>query len=125
MRVWDTLRALQAVRQLPDIDPGKISLAARGEMCAVALYAALLDGKVRTLILDHPPATQNAPGQRDGRGPAIEMLNCLRITDLPQVAGLLWPTEIVFGGSTPSSYRWAEELYGRLGAPGRVSRVPA
>ncbi len=123
MRVWDTLRALQAVRQLPEVDPRRVSLAARGEMCAVALYAALLDGDVRTLILDGAPATQNAPGQRDGRGPAIEMLNCLRITDLPQVAGLLWPTELVLVGATPATYRWSKEVYDRLGPPGRVSWI--
>ncbi len=123
MRVWDTLRALQAVRQLPEVDPQRVSLAARGEMCAVALYAALLDGGVRTLILEGAPATQDAAGQRDGRGPAIEMLNCLRITDLPQVAGLLWPAELVLVGETPATYRWAEEIYRRLGAPGRATRV--
>lgn len=123
MRVWDTLRALQAVRQFAEVDPQRVALAARGEMCAVALYAALLDGGVRTLILDGAPPTQNSAGRRDGRGPAIEMLNCLRITDLPQVAGLLWPTELVLVGDTPDSYRWAEDLYRQLGAPGRVTRT--
>lgn len=123
MRVWDTLRALQAVRQLPEVDAQQISLAARGEMCAVALYAALLDGNVRTLILEDPPATQNVAGEKDGRGPAMEMLSCLRLTDLAQVAGLLWPTTLVFAGNAPSSYDWTEATYHRLGAPGRMTRV--
>jgi hypothetical protein len=60
------------------------------------------------------------------------MLNCLRITDLPYVAGLLWPTELVFtaekedravSGERPASYRWSEALYARLGAPGVVRHV--
>lgn len=123
MRVWDTLRALQAARQLPEVDPHNISLAARGEMCAVALYAALLDGNVRTVILENPPATQNAASEKDGRGPAVEILNCLRITDLAQVAGLLWPAELVIAGDAPAAYEWAEEVYRQLGAPGRASRV--
>jgi cephalosporin-C deacetylase-like acetyl esterase len=123
LRVWDTLAALQAVRALPQVDANQVSLAARGEMAAVALYAALLDGQVRTLFLEAPPATQNAPSQPDGRGPAIEMLNCLRVTDLPYVAGLLYPTELVFIGESPSTYDWAEALYRRLGSPGRVCRV--
>jgi hypothetical protein len=89
-------------------------------MAAVALYAALLDGNVRTLFLDSPPATQNAPSRPDGKGAAIEMLNCLRITDLPQIAGLLYPTEIVFIGERPSTYAWAEEQYQRLGVPGKI-----
>lgn len=119
MRVWDTLRAIEAVRALPGVDKGQIALAARGEMAAVALYAALLDGRVHTLLLESPPATQNAGGRPDGRGPAIEMLNCLRITDLPQVAGLLFPAEIVLAGDRPAAYTWAEDLYRKLGAPGK------
>jgi len=121
MRVWDTLRALQAVRAL--VDSKRIALAARGEMAAVALYAALLDGGVQTLILDSPPPTQNAGGQPDGRGPAIEMINCLRITDLPDVAGLLCPTELVIIEHGPQSYAWPEELYRALGSAEKFHRV--
>lgn len=121
MRVWDTLRALAAVRELPEVDADRIILAGSGEMAAVALYAALLDGKVSAIILHNPPATQNAPSHKQGIGPAIEMLNCLRITDLPQVAGLLFPAELVFVGPRPQSYLWAEELYSGLG--GRVCHV--
>ena len=65
MRVWDTLAALQAVRSLPQVDGQHVSLAARGEMAAVALYTALLDGQMRTLFLEAPPATQNAPSPID------------------------------------------------------------
>jgi hypothetical protein len=121
MRVWDTLRALAAVRKLPEVDAGRMMLAGSGEMAVVALYAALLDGDVRAIILHDPPATQNTPSHKQGIGAAIEMLNCLRITDLPQVAGLVFPAELVFVGPRPSSYLWAEELYSRLG--GRVCHV--
>jgi dienelactone hydrolase len=123
LRVWDTLRALEAVRTLPQVAGSPLSLAARGEMAAVALYAALLDGQIQTLFLEAPPASQTEPSQKDGRGPAIEMLNCLRITDLPQVAGLLFPTELVFVGDCPATYTWAEELYRMLGASGKFRRI--
>ena len=123
MRVWDTLRALEAVRHLPYVDGKRVALAASGEMAAVALYAALLDGHVNSLVLDTPPETHNAPGQLDGRGPAVEMLNCLRITDLPQVAGLLYPTELTFLGEFPIAYGWTMDLYDRLGAPGKLLRL--
>lgn len=121
MRVWDALRALAAVRKLPEVDSGRIALAGSGEMAVVALYAALLDGGIDSVILHNPPATQNAPGDQHGIGDAIEMLNCLRITDLPQVAGMLFPAELVFLGPRPSSYLWAEDLFFKLG--GRVSHV--
>ena len=123
MRVWDTLRALEAVRGLPGVDGQALSITARGEMAVVALYAALLDGRIRTIILDSPPATQNAPSRPDGRGEAIEMLNCQRITDLPQVAGLLYPAEIVFVSERPETYIWAEELYHKLGPPGKITHL--
>lgn len=124
MRVWDTLRALEALRAIPAVKGQPISLAARGEMAAVALYAALLDGNIHTLFLQSPPATQNAPSRPDGRGEAIEMLNCLRITDLPQVAGLLFPTEIIVTGDYPDTYNWARDLYRTLGKPDLFRHIP-
>ena len=123
MRVWDALRALEAARTLPGVIPGRLSIAARGEMAAVALYAALLDGRVRTVLLESPPDTQNAASEKNGRGPAIEMLNCLRHTDLSQIAGLLHPAEVVIAGDFPSSYQWAEDLRRRLGSPASFRRV--
>jgi len=123
MRVWDALRGLEAARALPGVDASQIAIAGRGEMAAVALYAALLDGRIRHVFLDSPPATQNAGSQKDGKGPAIEMLNCLRHTDLPYVAGLLHPARITIAGEFPATYVWAEELYRRLGSPGSLQRM--
>jgi len=123
LQVYDVLRALEAVRSLEEVDAGQVALAARGEMCAAALYAALLDGRLRALFLESPPATQNAASSPDGTGPAIEMLNCLRYTDLPQVAGLLWPLDLALIGDVPDTYAWAENLYQRLGQPGRLQRL--
>jgi hypothetical protein len=51
------------------------------------------------------------------------MLNCLKYTDLAQVAGLLFPTRLVFTGDCPDSYAWAEQLYCRLGAPENFQRL--
>ncbi len=123
MRVHDTLRALEAVRELPEVDEGRVALAARGEMAAVALYAALLDGKLSALILESPPATQNEGSNPDGTGPAIEMLNCLRFTDLPYIAGLLCPLPVVLVGERPETYDWARDLYARLGVPSKFVEV--
>lgn len=114
MQVYDALRAIELLRSLPDVDPDRIAIAGRGQMAAVALYAALLDGNLEAVVLEQVPATQNAPSNPDGTGEAIEMLNCLRFTDLPHVAGLLFPAELVFVGSRPDSYEWAEEVYERL-----------
>ena len=77
-----------------------MSIAARGEMTVVALYAALLDGRINSVLLESPPATQNSASQQNGKGPAIEMLNCLRYTDAPQIAGLLYPAGVVIATTT-------------------------
>ncbi len=123
MRVYDVLRCLEALRQFPGIDPDQISIVAQGEMAVVAAYAALLDGNVKALVLKDPPPTQNIPSQPDGAGEAIEMLNCLRITDLPQVAGLMFPNELVAIGELPDSYKWAEKLYSSLNKPMSFKKV--
>ena len=123
MRVYDVLRCLEALRKIPGIDPDGISLLAQGEMAAIAPYAALLDGHIQTLMLKNPPATQDVPSQRNGRGEAIEMLNCLRITDLPQVTGLMFPNELVVIGEWPDTYTWTEDLYRNLLRPDAYQKV--
>ncbi|MEQ9287187.1 MAG: alpha/beta hydrolase family protein [Cyclobacteriaceae bacterium] len=114
MRVYDVLRCLEVLRQLPGVDIENISIIAEGEMAAIASYACLMDEKVKSLWLKNPPATQNAPGQPDGTGMAIEMLNCLRITDVPQVTGLMYPRELVAIGEWPASYDWVKQVYETL-----------
>ena len=116
MRVYDVLRALELLRALPGVNRDKIGIAASGEMAVVAMYAALLDGNMSLVILKDPPATQNAPSSPDGKGAAIEMLNCLRVTDLPQVAGLLYPANVTVAGTMPKGYLWAKAVYGALNA---------
>ena len=123
MRVYDVLRCLEALRELPGIDPNHISIVAQDEMAVVASYAALLDGKVSTLILKDPPASQNLSSPPDGTGPALEMLNVLRITDLPQVAGLMFPKQLISIGDFPNEYQWVKDLYQKLGSPQNFKKV--
>ncbi|MBK8506696.1 MAG: hypothetical protein IPL46_33630 [Saprospiraceae bacterium] len=114
MRVYDVIRCLDVLTQLPGIDSQQIYMAAEGEMVAVASYAALLNGNIAGLIIKDPPATQNKGSEPSGRGEAIEMLNCLRVTDLPQVTGLMFPRKIISVGKIPDTYHWVEKLYARL-----------
>ena len=83
LQVYDALRALQAVAELPGIDGRRLASAGRGGMAAVALYAGVLHGGLEAVCLDGPPATQDGPSNPDGTGEAIEMLFALRVTDLP------------------------------------------
>jgi cephalosporin-C deacetylase-like acetyl esterase len=123
MRVYDVLRCLEVLRQIPGVDPDDISIIAKGEMAAIAPYASLLDDNVKTLILKNPPVSQNISSQPNGMGEAIEMLNCLRITDLPQVAGLMYPNQLVVVGEIPSTYAWVENLYNDLESSHKYKKV--
>lgn len=123
MRIYDALRALEALESLGWVDKRRIAIMGSGEMSVVAIYTALLRGGLAAVVLHDPPPSHNTPSSPDGSGPAIELLNVLRILDLPVAAGLLWPAELVFLGPRPSTYAWAEELYRRLGPPGRVSHI--
>lgn len=123
MRVYDVLRCLEIIRQAEDLKASQIYLVARGEMVAVAAYAAILDNRVDGLILKNPPATQNAPSDPSGKGDAIEMLNCLQITDLPQVAGLIFPKPLIMLGDFPSTYAWVKKLYQNLEEPGAFKEL--
>ncbi|MEQ8813020.1 MAG: acetylxylan esterase [Imperialibacter sp.] len=118
MQVYDVLRSLQFCRTLPGIDPTKIGIAARDEMAVVALYAALLDGKCEAVILNNPPATQDVTSDPEGKGPAIEMLNCLQATDVNQIPALIWPAKTTFVGDVPEAYQWSENILKRLGRGG-------
>ena len=121
MQVYDVLRSIEFCRTLDGVDPGKIGIAARDEMTVVAMYAALLDGNIQTIILKDPPESQDSPSQPDGRGAAIEMLNCLRITDLYQLPALLSPAKINFQGEIPDAYQWSVKVLQGLGKDNMIS----
>ena len=120
LRVWDVLRALELYRSHPVVDPDEITLVARGEMAVPAMFAALLDGAVKCLILHDPPETLLCKGAPDGSSPAIELLHALRWCDLPHLPLYLRPTRIVYVGSPPQSYARANDARRRLGEPGEI-----
>jgi len=115
MQVYDLTRCIEFCRTLTGVNPDSIGIAAREDMTVVALYGALLDGKCKTLILKNPPATQDVASSPDGKGAAIEILNCLRITDVYQLPALLSPAEIIFVGEIPESYKWSDEILKKTG----------
>jgi dienelactone hydrolase len=110
MRIYDLIRCLQFVRTLEGIDPDHIGIAARAEMTVVASYAAFLDEGCKYLLLQDLPDTQNRGSEPDGRGEAVEILNCLKKTDIWQLPALLYPTHIYTVGSPPETFRWSENI---------------
>jgi hypothetical protein len=115
MQVYDLMRCIEFCRTLSGVDPGKISIAARNEMGVVALYAALMDGNCASVVLKNPPETQDQGSSPEGKGPATEMLNCLRITDVYQLPALLAPARILFVGDIPPAYQWSSKTLEKTG----------
>ncbi|PAV31258.1 hypothetical protein CIL05_00980 [Virgibacillus profundi] len=123
LRVWDVLRGIQAIRSRPEVNPDKIIIAAEKDMTVPALYAALLDSRIYAVILKDPPASQDISSNANGSDNVIEIINSLRHTDLPQLAGLIWPTKLIFLGNRPKNYRLSEDIHKKLGEPGGVWRM--
>lgn len=121
MRIYDTLRCLEFLRTCEGIDPDVISLVASDEMCVVAFYSALLDKRTDELLLWNPPPTQDA--QEISPGGSFEILNCLQIADLPQLAGMIYPSKITFIGEMPQAYNWTKELYETMGHSEYISTL--
>jgi len=115
MRVYDVIRCLEFVRTLDGVNPDSIGIAAQGEMAVVASYSALMDGSCQVLVIKDPPDTQDKGSQQDGRGEAIEMLNCLRITDINQLPALVYPTRIFLFDPVPDTYKWSLETLKSIG----------
>ena len=107
MRVYDVLRCIEFLKTLPGVAATDIAIAAQDEMTVVALYAALLNERISALVVKNPIETQNTPSQPNGRGPAVEMLNCLRITDVWQIPALLPNTNVGLLGEVPETYQWS------------------
>jgi len=79
MQVYELLRSIAFLRELPGVDPARITVSGKGEMGINAMYAALLDGNVQRVILHSPPASHR-------QGP--HYLGVLRYTDIPEVIAL-------------------------------------
>jgi hypothetical protein len=80
-----------------------------------AMYAALLDGKVRRVILHSPPASHR-------QGP--HYLGILRYTDIPEVAALLADKVSVYG-EAPAGWWSAIRRCGSLAACVDTSQAAA
>ena len=100
MQVWDILRSVEWAIREEKLSPESISLFGKGATGILCLYAALLDERVHEVILQDPPSSHR-------QGPAL--LNVLRITDIPEAAGLLAPRRLTILGGVPDAFRGARE----------------
>lgn len=102
MQVWDTLRAVEWAVNEEKVSAPSISLYGKGDMAAVALYAALLDPRITRVIVNDVSGSH-------WQGPAL--LNVLRVTDIPEVAGALAPRRLVSVTRFPASFEHTRGIY--------------
>lgn len=110
MQIYDTMRALEFCRTLPEVAPEKISILGRDGMASIAMYAALMDEKCESIYLANPPETHDQPSPKNGRDFALELLNVLRITDTYQLPALVHPTKTYFLSEIPPAYDWSNTV---------------
>jgi cephalosporin-C deacetylase-like acetyl esterase len=112
MQVWDILRAVEWIVREEKLSPASISLYGKGDMGILALYAGLFDARIQRVILKDPPASH-----RNGAA----LLNVLRITDIPEVAGAFAPRRLVFLREVPPAFNSARRLYKLCGCPDHLT----
>ncbi|GAB4144494.1 MAG: acetylxylan esterase [Planctomycetaceae bacterium] len=79
MRVWDAIRAAEALRKVPGMSAVPLWMQGEREMAGVTLYASLFIPKVKRLDLWHLSPTHH-------EGPIF--LNVLRFLDVPQAVAM-------------------------------------
>ena len=108
MQIWDVLRAVKWAKDDEKIATSSIAIYGKGDMGILALYAALFEPRIDEVILNEPPASH---WQR----PAL--LNVLRVTDIPEVAGafarVAW-----FRSRSCRANSITRRIYELAGAPG-------
>lgn len=114
MQVWDVLRAIEWVTSEEKISPPLISIYGKGEMGILALYAGLFDERVKQVILNDPPASH-------WQKPAL--LNILRVSDIPEVAGAFAPRRIVCLTNLPGSFDYTRKIYGLYRRSANLARA--
>lgn len=114
LRLHDVLRTVEALYATPEIAPSGIAISGQGTAGALGLYAAILDARIRQVILIDPPSSH-------AESPIF--LHVLRHTDLPEAAALIAPRPLQFYMKMPEAYEHTRHVYQLYGQPQGVSRI--
>lgn len=92
MRVWDIIRAMEAIRSMPDLSASPLRLSASADMGVNALYASLFVGPLQAVELSNLPSSHmNGP----------DYLNILRFLDIPQAVAMATEKTSIILRETP------------------------
>ncbi len=115
-RVWDTIAAAKylAASGAAGGKQPPVFVAGEGASAVIAAYAAALDEQISGATLVSPPATHMADG-------APQLLNVLRVCDIPDAVGLLAPRPLTLIGADAAAFSKTKVAYGAAKAAERVT----
>ena len=116
MQIWDILRTVRWATEDQGLTPSRVAVYGKKEMGILALYAGLLDPRIGEVILNDPPASHR-------QSPAL--LNVLRLTDIPEVAGAFAPRRLTCLTAVPGAWGYAQDIYRLMDAHERFGRSPS
>ncbi len=115
-RVWD---AIASARYLRRESGGNIpvTIAGREHAAVVAAYAALLEPDIAGISLQNPVLTH-----MDATAP--QLLNVLRVCDVPEVLGMLAPRPLTIQDGQAERFKKVSDIYSAADAADRLSLPP-
>ena len=84
----------------------------------IASYAALLEDSISGVIVHQPPRSHMEPT-------APQLLNVLRVCDIPHVLGMIAPRPLTMTGATPATVAITSKIYKTAGASRQLRTEPA
>jgi len=116
MRVYDVVRAIDALDMVELGLNSHIAVFGRGPLGVLGLYAGAMDKRIKHVILDQPPATH--------REHSVILMDILRFADMPQCAALLCPMRLTFLGAVPAEFSFTSRIYELCGHADRFGAAP-
>ncbi|HUL51104.1 MAG TPA: acetylxylan esterase [Candidatus Nitrosotalea sp.] len=113
MQVWDILRAVRWALDEEKIPASSLALYGKGDMGILAVYSALFEPRVNQVIVTDPsPSHWQSPA----------LLNVLRVTDIPEVAGALAPRRLVSLTKLPENFAYTRRIFRLQGASNQFTQ---
>jgi cephalosporin-C deacetylase-like acetyl esterase len=116
LQLWDVLRSIDYLVDERKLNLSSISVYGRKNMSALSIYATALDERVTRAIVDDPPWSHWS-------GPAF--LNVLRYTDIPEVAAMIAPREIVSLTQLPEAFQITKDVFALYGKTAYIRQANA
>ena len=109
-RVWDVIAAAGFPREGAKLP---VYVAGSGAAGVLAAYAAVLDDRIAGATLVSPPASHMTDG-------APQLLNVLRVCDVPDALGLIAPRPLTLIGADADAFRATVAAFAAAGAKDRL-----